>query len=205
MNQQRQRMSPLTAFFLGMFGLGAVSTACVSMIILYGIRVADSKTGQVLGFTSKMLSDLPEIIDGLPGAVGEVFDDRRAPEYADRIKIEASFQSDDDGKRTRPVLTVRNEGDKVVSMLAVRVAVLNDRRVPQCEWTEVVATPLAIDESWRGPLLPGSTRYVVLHSGYGCRGLSASETKNGATEISEIRIWEPKDKSQAELTASRNP
>ena len=48
-----------------------------------------------------------------------------------------------------------NTGDETVSMVAVRVAVLNEDGVPACEWTEVVATPSAVEGPWREPILSG--------------------------------------------------
>lgn len=76
-------------------------------------------------------------------------------------------------------------------MLAVRVAALDARRTPVREWTEVVATPIAIDHEWRGPLMPGATRHVVLSS---WRNFPADKADAllVAPEISEIRVWEPK-------------
>jgi len=51
----------------------------------------------------------------------------------------------------------------------------------------VVATPLAIDDDWRGPLMPGATRYVVLS---GSRSLAGKVgTVTAVTEIGEVRVW----------------
>ena len=84
--------------------------------------------------------------------------------------------------------------------MAVRVAALNEDQTPIREWTEVVATPLAIDDDWRGPIMPGETRYIVLSSGW--RGLSLEDAGKirGVVEISEMRIWEPPHESEASLT-----
>jgi hypothetical protein len=38
-----QRMSPFTALFLGIFGVAAVGITAGGAIVLYGMRVADSR------------------------------------------------------------------------------------------------------------------------------------------------------------------
>ena len=94
----------------------------------------------------------------------------------------------------RPVLTIVNNGDEVVSLLAIRVAVLKDK-VPARDWTQVVATPLAIDHDWPGPLMPGSTRHIVLSSCY--RNIKAEDIKDitGSWEIADVRVWSPVEAS----------
>ncbi len=86
-------------------------------------------------------------------------------------------------------MTITNRGHEVVSTLAIRVAAVNGSNVPLHEWTEVVATPIAVVDEWRGPLMPGATRHVILSS----RGFSQIALQNvtAVTEFSEIRIWDP--------------
>jgi len=71
------------------------------------------------------------------------------------------------------------------------VAALNQDSLPIREWTEVVATPIAMCNDWRGPLYPGTTRYVVLGSSW--RGFPVERLGQitGAVEISDVRIWRP--------------
>jgi len=77
-------------------------------------------------------------------------------------------------------------------MLAVRVAALNDQGLPVREWTELVATPIAI-EDWRGPLFPNKTRYVVVQAGWRGFGMDRLVSFTGVAEVSEIRVWHPGD------------
>ena len=192
------RMSPLTALFLGLFGVGAVGIASGTAVVLYGMRIIDSKASDVLGFAegslAGVLDTLPELLESLPPTLADVLNDRRVPEYAAEIDIDAAFVTDDRNGGLRPVLTITNNGSEVVSLLAVRVAALNANKVPIREWIEVVATPIAIDGDWRGPLFPGKTRYVVMS---GWRGLPAknADTVMGVAEISEIRVWQSPDES----------
>ena len=192
MNVQK-RMSPLTALFIGIFGVGALTIAGVSSVVLYGMRIADNRITDVLGLAENTIDGLPELIESLPPAIGDVLNDRRAPEYAGSLTVDVRFGRDEGG-RSRPVMTITNNGSEVVSMLAVRVAALNGDGVPVGEWTEVVATPIAACDEWRGPLMPYATRHVVLSRCYA----PAVRNADGLTavhEISEIRVWKPDNAS----------
>jgi hypothetical protein len=192
-------MSPLTALFLGIFGVGGVGIAAGAVVVLYSLRILDSKASALIGFAGNTIESLPELIDALPPAIGDVLSDRRAPDYAANLELSVRFVANEQGEGVRPVVTVTNKGKEVVSMLAVRVAALDARKVPIREWTEVVATPIAIDDDWRGPLMPGATRHVVLSS---WRSFPADKIDafSAAPEISELRVWEPKDHSDARVS-----
>ena len=88
----------------------------------------------------------------------------------------------------RPVVSIANQGDKLVTLLCLRAAALDQDGTPRHEWTEVVATPLAIDNSWRGPLMPGATRHVVMCDWRGIRPEAGSGLR-AVCEISELRVW----------------
>jgi len=186
--ETRARMSPITALFIGIFGVGAVAIAAGTATVLYGMRIVDHKASALIRFADDTLEGLPELIASLPPALGDMLNDRRAPEYASQIDVKVRFVGEDsDG--VRPVLTIANRGDEVVSLLAVRVAALNEQEIPIRDWTEVVATPIAVDDEWRGPLMPGATRHVVL-SRWRSSPSSAAQSLQGAVEISDIRVWE---------------
>ncbi len=194
---QPTRMSPLTAFFLGLFGVTGIGIASAAMVVLYGMTVVNSKGSEVLRFADttvvQILESLPQVMESLPTTLEDVLNDKRAPDYADQIDVTVNFVADERGKGLRPVLTIVNKGTEVVSMLAVRVAALNERGLPIREWTEVVATPIAICDEWRGTLLPGKTRHVVLPSCWRSIPAELAGAITGAAEISEIRIWQPVD------------
>ncbi len=189
------RMSPLTALFLGIFGVGAVGIASGTVVVLYGMRIIDTNASAVLGFADTTiggtLENLPELLEALPEAVQDLLSDRRAPDYAANMDVAVDFVVDERSGGLRPAMTITNNGDRVVTLLAIRVAALSGSRVPLREWTEVVATPIAIDHDWRGPLYPGNTRYVVLSSAW--RNIPTDKIREiqGAVEISDIRVWEP--------------
>ena len=198
MNTQT-RMSPLTALFLGIFGVGGVGIVAGAAIVLYTLRIVDSKAGALIGFAEHTVEALPDLIDALPPAIGDVLSDRRAPDYAANLEVSVRFVANEQSEGIRPVVSVSNKGKEVVSMLAVRVAALDASKVPVREWTEVVATPIAVDDDWRGPLMPGATRHVVL-STWRSFPADKAESLSAAPEISELRIWEPKDRAAAIAT-----
>lgn len=188
----QNRMSPMTALFLGIFGVGAVGIASGTSVVLYAMHVIDRNVSEAIGLVDGTLTDLPAFIDSLPDSIGELLHSRRAPEYAAQIDVSVDFVADSRSDTVRPVLTIVNNGDEVVSLLAIRVAALKDK-VPARDWTEVVATPLAIDHDWPGPLMPGSTRHIVLSR---CnRNITADDIKDitGSWEIADVRVWSPEE------------
>ncbi len=185
------RMSPLTAMFLGLFGVGAVGIVAGATVVLYSLDILNSKASALIGFAGHTVESLPKLIEALPPAIGEVLNDRRAPDYASDLELSVRFVANEQGEGIRPVVSVTNKGKEVVSMLAVRVAALDGRKTPVREWTEVVATPIAIDHDWRGPLMPGATRHVVLSNWRGFP-IDKADALMAAQEISELRVWEPK-------------
>jgi len=185
----QKRMSPLTALVLGVAGVIAVAIASGSAVVIYGLDMVGGNAESIVHFAQNAVENLPELIESLPPAVGDILNDQRAPQYVRAIEVEVSFVGSTDGDRYRPVLTVKNRGDQVVSLLAVRVAALSGTGVPISEWTEVVATPIALDDNgWRGPLMPGAVRHVVVG---GWRGIEPGRlsTIASAVEISDVRVW----------------
>ncbi|MBI1824880.1 MAG: hypothetical protein HY287_03265 [Planctomycetes bacterium] len=194
------RMSPLTAFFAGLFGCASIAIAAVTIIVLDGMKMADRNISNVTHLAKQVIDGLPEIMDSLPSALADALHDRRDPAYATSLETKVQFVEDGRGDGVRPVLDITNKGDRVVSMLGIRVAAMNDRGVPVRDWTEVVATPIAINDDWRGPLFPHETRHVVLRRGM-LRGPSAGTLK-GEIEVCDIRVWEAEDRTGAAQPAS---
>lgn len=185
----RTRMSPLTAFFLGLFGMGAVGIAAGASVVLYTLTIVNQQAGLLVGFAS----NLPEFIEALPPSISEILHDRRAPDYASQVSVKVDFVQDARYDAIKPVLKIENNGDETITMLAVRVAVLNEAGLPIHEWTEVVATPIAIDDDWRGPMMPGNPRYVVLDSVWWDENNTELGKGTPVVEIADIRIWEATD------------
>lgn len=187
------RMSPMTAFFLGIFGVVAVGIASGAAVTLFALNIVDGKASTILRFAEgtieTTLKELPDLLESLPETVQDLLNDRRAPEYADQLDVTVSFLHDERHGGFRPVATIVNKGSEVVTLLAIRVAALNEQSAPLCEWTEIVATPIAIEDEWRGPLYPGNTRYVTFSTRYRGAAKELTDTITGAVEIADVRIW----------------
>jgi hypothetical protein len=183
-------MSALSALILGVCGLGMTGIVAGSGILLYTLSIANNKTSDVLGLVEHTFDGLPELIESMPPIVSDALSDRRAPEYAGHVDIEVGFVPDSRGDYLRPSLIVKNNGDQTLTFLAVRVAAIGESGRAVEDWTEVIATPIAIEHDWRGPLMPGNTRYVTLR---GSRRLSLDQAERirGAVEITDVRVWDP--------------
>jgi hypothetical protein len=198
-----KRMSFLTATALGLSMIASVALVCGSGITIYGIRVIDKKTDSVAGLGRTLLEDLPRFRELLPPALSDAIDDVRRPDYTSQLKVSARVTTNTRwADRVRPVVEVQNLGDEVVSLLAVRVVLLDEGDVPVAEWTEYVATPIAVPEEWRGPIQPGETRRVLL-------SLSRVPLEGRfevTTEIGDLRVWTPAgaDRSAQTRQPSRN-
>ena len=148
MIEQRKRMSPLTAFFIGLFGVGGTSIVCITTLGLYGMNIVERKADGILNLAGTAVADLPAIIDALPPSLKGLIG-RRDPQYRKHIDVAVTFIDSPYGHGTVPSLTIKNNGDETVCMLAVRVAALNAAGVPLRDWTEVVVTPIGGDDESR--------------------------------------------------------
>ena len=189
-----KRMSVFTATALG---LSAVIITCVvsaSIITLYGMRIIDKKADTLVGTVQVLIEQLPALKAALPPALADAISDERRPDYADRLDIEASVRPHAGrSNRAETSISIANQGDEVISTLALRVVVLDEDGRPISGGAEYVATPLAIDNDWRGPLMPGSKRRIA-RTHYCPRKAASVEY-----EITELRIWRPEQAATASV------
>lgn len=180
----RHRMSPLTALFLGATAVIVAAITSGSVILLYAMHMGDRWGGDIIALAHKGVENLPDMIEALPPTIGDVLDDRRAPDYVDQLGVQVRLVSDETGAGVHPVVSVENRGGQTVTLLALRVVALDDKGVPVGEWTEYAATPITIDRDWRGPILPSATRRFSLPKRCGL-DLDAKVTY----EITDVRVW----------------
>ena len=170
----------LSAIVKGVFGTVMVVVVCVTALGLYGIRVIDTQAGTL----THVLAMLPEWQKAVPPAIADALNDRRAPEYRSSLDIKSRVEVTRKDREDGVVLIdVKNNGHEVVSLMSLRVVVADESDTRRHELPVVVATPLMIEEEWRGPLLPGEQREIVTH----VRGL-VGEPKV-STELTELRVW----------------
>ncbi len=198
----QRRRSFLSTVALGLSGVIVTTLLCVTTIVLYGASIIDAKTGNIFEFAEAVVQGLPELAESLPPAIADVLNDRRQPDYADQLDVSVSLADDTHRRGIRPVVVVRNKGDEVVSLLSMRIVVMNEDGEPLSELNEWAATPFAADHDWRGPLLPGAQRRFATNHRFVGKSLSADHLEVDY-EITDIRVWEGNETRPTTLTSVR--
>ena len=94
-----------------------------------------------------------------------------------------------------------NNGDEVVSLLALRVVLLDEHDQLLTESQEWAATPVAIEDDWRGPIMPGSKRRFVCWRS--CpHEAGPLDVVTPEIEITELRVWTGSDESPTGLESA---
>lgn len=192
--------------FLSTLAWGVSSTVIViilslAAIILYGMNIADRKADTLAGLAESGLRNMPELCRALPPALADLLTDERRPDYRDQIEVTARLvpapaqdwsrgyrDRRDDRPYVQPVIEVRNRGKELVSLLSLRVVILNEDNVPVAESNAWAATPIAADHDWRGPLMPGTTAHI-LGKCVPIQGGGSADKLHVEVAISDIRVW----------------
>ncbi len=196
---ERESIKPARGFFstlvAGVSAIVVVGVICTAGIGFYGLNIADRKSDNLMQFARNLVGDMPELIAALPPIVGDVLSDERRPEYADHIQVTATMPEFGSGRRGRcPIIEVRNTGPEVVSMLSMRVVVLNEHGNPIADFNEWAASPIAGDRDWRGPLLPDAKRVFSADS-FWIATKSERSNLSVDVEITDVRVWKPTRKA----------
>jgi len=179
----------LSSLALGLSSLCITLVICCTVLILYGIHFAGEKTDRVISLAETAVQGLPALRASLPPAVADMLNDQRRPDYSQNLAITAQLtgQPGADGI-TRIGIEIVNNGDEVVSLLALRVIVVDEHGQLLSERQTWAATPLAVEHDWRGPIMPGSRRYFVCRGSH-LHGISPLDNLRTEVEINELRIW----------------
>lgn len=177
----------LSAVAQGLFGTLITAIVCVSGLGFYLVNIVDRKTGDLFSFTQETISSLPALRAALPPAIADALADRRDPSYRQQLDVAAELIAEgkgDEGWSRRVVLSVTNKGDQTISLLAVRLVLLDAQGVPVRAVLQHAATPIALqDEQWNGPLMPGGVRKIPLTIAADDKYASVS------AEVTDLRIW----------------
>lgn len=178
----------LAALAQGFFGTLMVAIICGTALGFYGLRTLDRYAGSFSEHVTKVMPEVLAAVEDwratLPAMVADPFNDRRAPEYRESVEIAARLAATNDRRGPCVVLDARNKGTETVSLLAVRVVVLDDQQVPLGEVPVYVASPLVLpDADMRGPLLPNSQRPIAV------RVPGAAAAAAVSIEVTDIRVW----------------
>jgi len=199
-----KRHTFLSALAMGVSAIIIAFILSCTAVIIYGMNFAGEKTEELATLAEAAIRGLPELQKSLPPALADMLNDRRQPDYSSQLDITANttLMPDQNG-RLRTNVEVVNNGKEVVSLLSLRVVVLTSRNEIITESNEWAATPIAADDDWRGPLMPGSRRYFVT-SHRGLPVFYADELKT-EVEITDIRIWNSEKGTWLESRKSPQP
>jgi len=168
---------------------------CGTAVVLYTVHLAGEKSERLVTLAQSALRGLPDLEKALPPVLSDMLDDHRQPDYAGKLAISAKV-SPQPGRHglTRTAIEITNNGSEVVSLLSLRIILLDENGQLVCETQEWAATPLATDGGLRGPIMPGSRRYFVkpcmYHDG-------SAESLHAEVEITELRVWNGPAKTPA--------
>jgi len=190
----RKRMSFLSVTVLSLAAIIVTTVVSASGVAVYALKVADGKTDNLLGLVGETVKSLPEFCEGLPPALADAIKDERQPGYRDQLDVSVRLGREQ-GSRRALLVEVKNGGEQTVSLLSMRLVGLDGEGDPVFEKNAWVATPLQLDDDWRGPLLPHETRQIPLY----CYDTGAS--REVRAEITDIRIW--KDEPATEAAAGK--
>jgi hypothetical protein len=158
-------------------------------VVIFGIHFAGDKSELLISLAEDAVRGLPELQKNLPPILADVLDDRREPEYCKQLEITTNTTIHQDRYgMLRTAIQVVNNGKEVVSLLSLRVVVLNENNEILAESNEWAATPFAAEDDWRGPLMPGSSRRFIAYHG-GTSSLFSINNIKTEVEITDIRIW----------------
>lgn len=174
------------------FGISAIIITIIvscTVVVLYGIHLASDKSERIIALAQSAVRGLPEFQQALPPALADMLDDRRQPDYAGELAITAKVTSPPGSHgRTRTSIEIVNTGKEVVSLLSLRITLLDEHDELIFESQEWAATPVAIDNEWRGPLMPGARRRFICWRHYD-RQVGPLDVLKPEIEITELRLW----------------
>ena len=181
---------------------------CATGIVIYGMNIVSGKSEDIISLAQSTIHGLPAIQKSLPPVVEDILNDSREPDYRSMVDItaEPSLNQQDNGKLGASVILV-NKGSKVVSLMSLRIVILNSKNEVLSELSDWAVTPFTGKNNWPGPLMPNSKRYISIQ---GNRAFNISNTSDLKTEveITELRIWngekvtQPTDVNEPEKIAS---
>ncbi len=169
-----KRMSFLTALVCGTCGIIIVTVVCASGIVFYGLHIVE-----------KSVDNLPGIVKNVPMLRDALSNERRI-DYIDDLDIKIGFTDHPYYEdRMRAVATITNGGQELVSLLSMRVVVTDEMGNILDADVQTIATPVALDDDFPGPLVPGRTRRFTICT------FKRSDHPSAEYEITDLRVWAP--------------
>ncbi|MCA9244951.1 MAG: hypothetical protein KDA32_13415 [Phycisphaerales bacterium] len=149
-----------SALVTGFFGFLITVVLAVTILGVAAMWVFDSRVTQLFGFAETAVRGLAGWRETFPPALVDALDDRPANDYWSNVDVGFEFVQDE--RRPRMAVTIQNHGAETISLLTLQVLLRDEAGVPVHDFMLPVATPLPLDDDLPGPILPGSTRTLVV-------------------------------------------
>jgi len=177
----------LSSVAMGFSAMIITITVCCTAVVLYTVHLAGEKSERLVVLAESAVRGLPDLAEALPPVLSDMLDDHRQPDYAGKLAITAKV-SPQPGRHglTRTAIEIINNGQEVVSLLSLRIILLDESGQLVCETQEWAATPVATDGGLRGPIMPGSHRHFIKPCMYDA---DSAEGLHAEVEITELRVW----------------
>ncbi len=180
----------LSALVMGLTALLITLIISCTVVVVYGMHFAGDKSEELVSLAKDAIRGLPALQESLPPVLADILDDRRQPDYSSQLEIRVNKTTllPEGSGEVRTAVTVVNNGEEVVSVLSLRIVILNEHDEIVAEANKWVATPFAAEDDWPGPLMPGSRRHFAF-SRSGAFPVSSLDDLRTEIEITDIRIW----------------
>jgi hypothetical protein len=180
----------LAATAYGLFGTLTALIICSAGVGVYALHVLDAKTDRLLNAGAGLITSLPQLRESMPPVVADMINDRRSPAYREHVELACRMVAPSEAHgRDMVVIEVTNNGAETITLMGVRVVLVDAAGVPVRAMSTYAATPAMIDDDWRGPLLPGSTRQCSFNL------YSSWVPLRPVAEITDLRVWSESDKN----------
>ena len=161
---------------------------CVTVLAVYGMNLAGEKSEEFFSFVQSTIKEIPEVMESLPPITADLLNDRRDPNYRDQLDITVEPTLLRKSGKLGASIQIVNKGSEVVSLLSLRVVILDQNNEIFGEFNEWLVTPFAVKDNWAGPLLPDSNRFLTASGRKASTVSNLSELK-AEYEITELRVW----------------
>lgn len=177
----------LSAFAFGLFGFLTATVMCATGLGFYGLHVVNSSAGEIIGVGGNLIESLPEWREKLPPVLADALKDRREPGYRDNVELDVRLAGEPingDDRYRMLVINATNRGEDTITLMNVRVVLVDENEVPIRSESVYAATPVTVEGEWRGPLMPGSTRRCSIPI------WKCPENLTPTVEITDLRVWD---------------
>jgi xanthine/CO dehydrogenase XdhC/CoxF family maturation factor len=190
----------------GFFGLLIVGVICGTVLGVQGMRMAENQINRAVADGPKLLSDVLVGLQGwqavAPPMLVETLSDRRELEYRTQIDLSHKIVQRNDGE-VAVVVELVNNGDRAITLLPLRILLVEADGVPTTEYSTYAATPILAEcdgDNWNGPLLPGGQRRTVTRS-FG--HVDDADEISATVEIVDIRVALTADEIETQRDLAR--